>query len=123
MTSYRKTHWLTAWGQRRTVTQGAEDDGCSVDYVTILQRVERGWTPKDAITTPSLRRYELTAWGETKRLSSGRGPPDAAAEPASSPPVWHAAGHSKTRLPRHLTLASGTKTIGDIARVGAVGVT
>jgi hypothetical protein len=57
-----------AWGQYRTVADWAADARCSVDYVTILQRIDRGWSPEETVSTPSLRRYELTAWGETKRL-------------------------------------------------------
>ena len=68
MAPYRRHHRLTAWGGHRTVADWAADTRCSVDYVTLLQRIERGWSPEDAITTPSLRRYELAAWGETKRL-------------------------------------------------------
>jgi len=65
---YSRHHEITAFGERRSVSVWAEDERCSIDYVTLLQRVERGWSPEDAITTPSLRRAELTAWGETKRL-------------------------------------------------------
>ena len=68
MPSYSRNHQLTAWGEPRTAAAWAADARCSIDYVTLLQRIERGWSPEDAITTPSLRRYELTAWGETKRL-------------------------------------------------------
>jgi hypothetical protein len=68
MPPYSRHHELTAWGERCKVSAWAEDARCSIDYVTLLQRIERGWSPEDAITTPSLRRYELTAWGETKRL-------------------------------------------------------
>ena len=68
MPLYSHNRELTAWDERRSVSAWAQDARCSIDYVTLLQRVERGWSPEDAITTPSLRRYELTAFGETKRL-------------------------------------------------------
>lgn len=68
MASYSKTHPIMAWGERRSVTEWAADARCSVGYVTILQRIERGFTPEDAITTPSLKRHELTVFGETKSI-------------------------------------------------------
>jgi len=53
---YSRNHELTAWGERRSVAAWAADTRCSIDYVAILQRIERGWSPEDAISMPSLRR-------------------------------------------------------------------
>jgi len=124
MAPYRRHHRLTAWGQHRTVADWAADARCSVDYVTILQRIERGWSPEEAITTPSLRRYELTAWGETKRLYEWTRDPRCRA-PADTIASRIARGWSPeeaittqpdVRLPQHLTLGRETKTIAAWAR-------
>jgi hypothetical protein len=43
-------HYLTAKGERRTVTKWARALGTS--EVTILNRLRRGWTEEQAATTP-----------------------------------------------------------------------
>lgn len=72
MTPYSRNHQLTAWGERRSVAAWAADDRRSIDYVTLLQRVERGWSPEDAITTePDVRLpRHLTLEGETKTIAA-----------------------------------------------------
>jgi hypothetical protein len=124
MALYSRNHSLTAWGERRTASDWAADARCSIDYVTLLQRIERGWSPEDAITTPSLRRYELTAWGETKRLYEWTRDPRCRAQ-ADTIASRIARGWSPedaittrpdVRLPQYLTLGGETKTIAAWAR-------
>ena len=52
MALYLRHHGLMAWCQYRTVADWAADARCSVDYVTILQRIDRGWSPEEAVSTP-----------------------------------------------------------------------
>jgi len=79
---------------------------------------------QDAITTPSLRRYELTAWGETQRLFEWARDPRCRTQ-ASTIATRIARGWAPedaiaqapdVRLPRYLTLDGETKMIAAWAR-------
>jgi hypothetical protein len=114
---YSRNHQLTAWGERRSVSAWAADDRCSIDYVTILQRVERGWSPEDAITAPSLRRYELCAWGETKRLFEWAEDPRCHTQ-ATTWTCSHESGHIwEARSPHPSCHEIGLNTAHDFVRI------
>ena len=50
----RSTVWVTAFGERKTVSQWAEDPRCVVPRETLGRRVQRfGWDPEEAVTLRS----------------------------------------------------------------------
>jgi len=58
----RTNNLIEAFGETKTRADWSEDPRCSVDYFTIRYRIDAGWDPEDAITTPS--------WGEAKSRRS-----------------------------------------------------
>lgn len=46
---------LEAFGEKKTISQWAEDSRCVVIRKTLDKRIGRGWTPEQAIITPSTK--------------------------------------------------------------------
>lgn len=46
---------VTAWGQTKRIAEWAKDKRCKVSYSTMTLRLNAGWSPEDAIATPSPR--------------------------------------------------------------------
>lgn len=67
------TTYIEAFGASKTAAEWAEDSRAAVIETTILSRVNAGWMPEKAITTPSKipcsDRSPVTAFGETKSLA------------------------------------------------------
>ncbi len=50
-----KTFLLTAFGETKSYCQWAKDPRCVVSRVCLRHRIESGWNPEKAITTPILK--------------------------------------------------------------------
>jgi hypothetical protein len=61
-----KRHWLTAFGETKTLTAWARDARCMVCARQLLKRLQKGMSHEQAMTTPAV--HMLTAWGESKSL-------------------------------------------------------
>lgn len=67
---------LTAFGERKSRSEWAQDSRCAVDLDTFLKRLRVGWPTERAITEPArdprnnLRTHRVTAFGETKALAA-----------------------------------------------------
>ena len=63
----RKPRLITVAGERRSIPEWAEHTG--IDEWTIRRRIERGWTPRRAVTTPvRIRRSTARASGAVRRV-------------------------------------------------------
>jgi hypothetical protein len=49
----RKTRWVTCFGETKSLASWAEDDRCLVKYATVQARLNKGWEPEKALTTPT----------------------------------------------------------------------
>lgn len=71
----RRSNYLTAFGERKTLAEWVEDPRCVVGRSALDGRLQNDWEPEAALTTPASpgptgRRPNLhiTAFGETKPL-------------------------------------------------------
>ncbi|AIE83432.1 hypothetical protein OP10G_0064 [Fimbriimonas ginsengisoli Gsoil 348] len=48
----RARNLLAAFGEEKSLSEWSRDDRCVVSSLTIAARVQRGWNPEEAITTP-----------------------------------------------------------------------
>lgn len=46
----RTTHWITAWGETKSLVAWMEDDRAVVSDVTIRRRIKAGWSPEQALS-------------------------------------------------------------------------
>lgn len=51
-----------AFGETKSLKEWHRDDRCVVKYVTLVQRVARGWTTEAAITTPVVPRWDTNRY-------------------------------------------------------------
>lgn len=51
---------LTAWGETKNASDWALDGRCKVTYGTLTYRIQAGWTPEAAISSPTNRTDEQT---------------------------------------------------------------
>lgn len=49
----KNTKWYSAWGELKTLGQWAEDSRCQCSYYVLRNRLNRGWEPERAISTPA----------------------------------------------------------------------
>lgn len=48
----QRTHWVEAWGEKKSVIEWSEDPRCVVKYETLRKRIKyRGINPEIAVTT------------------------------------------------------------------------
>ena len=60
---------LTAFGETKNLMSWNRDNRCTVKYVTLVQRLSRGWTPEDAITQPVVPKTESNLYKKGKRVA------------------------------------------------------
>jgi len=72
---------LTVFGETKMLARWAEDGRCQCSYDTLISRLQHGWEPERAITSPKGSSADrrgrsnpknsilVTAWGETKLLT------------------------------------------------------
>jgi hypothetical protein len=48
----RTSRFIEAWGETKTVADWADDERCVVGYYTLFSRLQLGWRPEEAISTP-----------------------------------------------------------------------
>ncbi len=61
---------VLAFGERKTLRDWADDVRCAVSRRVLKSRLDAGWAPEAAISTPNQGRtfHQIAAWGETKGL-------------------------------------------------------
>ena len=52
----RNTVSITAWGETKVLADWGRDDRCRIDKRMIRYRIDHGWSPENAISTPPLRK-------------------------------------------------------------------
>jgi len=57
----RKTLWVTAYGERKTLMDWVRLGRSAVKRTTLGERIKRGWKPEDALTIPTLRKTDKYA--------------------------------------------------------------
>lgn len=63
------TKTLTAWGQTKLLVRWLEDPRCpDLSHAEVCARLQVGWTPEQALSTPITPEREITGWGETRSL-------------------------------------------------------
>ena len=61
---------ISAWGERRTLREWADDARAGVHMENIRDRLDDGWLAEDAIGLPPQKKvWEIEAFGETKNLT------------------------------------------------------
>ena len=51
----RRNRWLSAFGEEKVMAEWTTDPRCVVGYGVLSGRIQRNWTPEDAISTPVKR--------------------------------------------------------------------
>lgn len=65
----RNNHWLEMFGEKRTITDWANDPRCKVSPQTFIGRVlTEKWNPEEAFNTKPKHVTKITIFGETKTL-------------------------------------------------------
>ena len=52
----KKTKFVTAFGEAKTIHDWAEDDRCAPSENTLARRIAKGWDPETALTLPAEKR-------------------------------------------------------------------
>lgn len=48
----RNNRYVIAWGETKAMVEWVEDSRCLVSYAAMKKRLNRGWTPEQAMTAP-----------------------------------------------------------------------
>lgn len=66
----RLTHWITAFGETKSMLDWSKDPRCAVCFRTLCNRIDNyGWPPETAISA-GLTAHWITAFGETKTMKN-----------------------------------------------------
>ena len=61
---------VTAWGETKVLYRWSQDPRCAISITNVAKRLEAGWVPEEALSTPSSLVPQLVeAFGETKKVS------------------------------------------------------
>lgn len=62
------TKFITAWGERKSLFEWTQDSRCNINYAGLKQRLNRGWSPEEALSMVACKRASGVGWIREKEL-------------------------------------------------------